>query len=256
MLNKNHRINILGCLIDNLSFAETVNLIEEMIRSKKPHQHVSINTDKLLKFHHDNGFKEIINSCDIINADGMSIIWASRILGRPIKERVPGIDLMEHLIWLASKKRYSIYFLGAREGVVTKVVEIYKNIYPDLRVVGFRNGYWESVEEPEIVDLIRTTKADILFLAMSSPRKEIFLNKYLKTLYVPFVMGVGGSFDVVAGLKKRAPKWMQFAGIEWFFRLMQEPKRLWKRYLIGNLLFISLIMKELLKRFAFFVRNK
>ncbi len=245
MIDKDYRVNILGCPVDNLSMQETLCVAEEMIKSRRVHQHVVINVDKLLKFRRDPLLREIIFNCDIINADGMPIIWASRILGRPLKEKVSGIDLMETLIALASKKGYKVYFLGAKEKIVKKVVEIYKSRYSGLLIAGFRNGYWEQSQEQEVAENIRDSKPDILFVAITSPQKEFFLRKYLNIMQVPFVMGVGGSFDIVAGLTKRAPKWMQKIGLEWLYRLIQEPHRLWRRYLIGNSLFIFLVLKEI-----------
>jgi len=253
MINKDHRIEVFGCPIDNLSMSETIELIDTMIQSRKPHQHVVVNADKLLKLREDENLKQIISSCDIINADGMPIVWASRLIGKKLKERVTGIDLMENLIRYAADKGYRPYFLGAREEVVNKVIEIYRSRYPGLKIAGYRNGYWKPEEEDSVAAAIQNSKADILFVAMGSPKKEIFLRKYLSGMQVPFVMGVGGSFDVVAGHTKRAPLWMQNCGLEWFFRFLQEPRRMWKRYLIGNTRFLLLVMKE---SFKLFVRKR
>ena len=248
MIIQKRRIEILGCPIDNLTIDETISLIDEMISSNTPHQHVVINVDKLLKLRNDKKLKQIISDCDIINVDGMPIVWASKILGNPLKERITGIDLMEQLIKHSVKKGYRVYFLGAKEEVVKKVVEVYSRRYPNLKIAGFRNGYWKFEEEEYIIKEIQKSKPDILFLAISSPTKEFFLKKFLNIMNVPFVMGVGGSFDVVAGVTKRAPLFMQKYGLEWFFRFIQEPKRMWKRYIIGNSVFICLIFKELLKK--------
>jgi N-acetylglucosaminyldiphosphoundecaprenol N-acetyl-beta-D-mannosaminyltransferase len=247
MLNKNYRINILGCPVDNLTMQETISLINEMIAIGGPHQHVAINADKLLKVRGDAELECVISSCSIINADGKSIIWLSKILGKPLKERIAGIDLMKKLITVSSQKGYKLYFLGAKEDVVKKVVEHYRALYPELQIAGFRNGYWDSSQEKGIIDAIRNTMPDILFVAISSPKKELLLKKYLDVLQVPFVMGVGGSFDIIAGKTKRASKWMQKIGFEWLFRLIQEPRRLWRRYLIGNTIFIILVLKTFIR---------
>lgn len=247
MLNDN-RVNLLGCPINNLTLDETLSIIIGMIKTRNPHQHVVVNVNKLVELRRNPVFKEIIVNCDIINADGMPLVWASRILGIPLKERVTGIDLMQSLLKKGMEEKYSFYFLGAREWVVKKVVQIVKDRYPAIQMAGFRNGYWFTTEEEiEAVEAIKKAHPDILFIAMSSPKKEVFLKKYLNLMQVPFAIGVGGSFDVIAGITKRAPVWMQKAGLEWLFRLIQEPRRLWKRYLFSNTLFAFLVVKELFK---------
>ena len=181
-----------------------------------------------------------LNSCPLINADGASIVWAAKRLGIPLKERVTGIDLFLKLVKLASLKGYKIYLFGAKEQVVTKVKGIFEEKYPGIKIVGYRNGYFSEEEEPQMVKEMAASGADMMFVAFSSPRKEYWVNKYLKDLNIPFVMGVGGSFDVVAGVTNRAPIWMQNHGLEWFYRFIQEPGRMWKRYIIGNMKFILL----------------
>ncbi len=246
MMN-NKRVNILGCPIDNLTMSETLVKIDDLIVEDGVHQHVVVNVAKLVKLRKDMDLKKIILSCDIINADGMPLVWVSRFLGTPLKERVAGIDLMERLIGLAYKKKYRIFFLGAHENVVKKMVKVFKNKYPKLEIVGYKDGYWKKEEERIVAESIKNSAPDILFVAISSPKKEIFLNEYLDYMKVPFVMGVGGSFDVIAGLTKRAPEWMRNSGLEWLYRFTQEPKRMWKRYLIGNSIFILFAIKEIIK---------
>jgi len=244
-MTRPERVDLLGCPIDNLSRAETVDCIDRWIQDRRPCQHVVVNVDKLLKVRKDQALYDIIAGCGIINADGMPLVWVSRWLGTPLKERVTGIDLMEDLIALAAQRGYAVFFLGARQPVVEAVTEIYRTRFPALRIAGHRNGYWTPEEEREVVRQIKQSGADILFVAMGSPRKEIFLNQYRQELGPPFVMGVGGSFDVVAGKTRRAPQWMQHWGLEWLFRFLQEPKRMWKRYLVGNTCFIGLVIREL-----------
>lgn len=244
---KNRRVRVLDCPIDNLSLKETLRVIEEFIKSGRPHQHVVINADKVLKIRKDKKLRQIVESCDLINVDGQPIRWAAGLLGISFKERITGMDLMEELLKLSSRKGHSVYFLGARKEVVRKVVEISSNKYPSLKIAGWGDGYWESDEEKRVVQDIKRAQPEILFVAISSPKKEFFIRKYINEMQVPFSMGVGGSFDIVAGIKKRAPKWMQKCGLEWFFRLCQEPQRLWKRYLIGNPIFLWLVLKEFLK---------
>jgi len=247
-MNKgSYRVRILGCPVDNLSLEETLGLIDKIIEEKKISQHVVINVNKLLQARREPELLKIIDSCRIINVDGVPILWAAKILGVSIKERIAGIDLMDRLLERAALKGYSVFFLGAEEDIVRKVVKICCVRYPNLKIAGYRNGYWKEEEEKEVVEYIKQCRPDILFVAISSPKKEKFLSKYLEEMGIPFVMGVGGAFDVIGGKTKRAPKWIQRIGLEWFFRLIQEPKRLWKRYLIGNALFLWLVFKEFIK---------
>lgn len=238
------RIRMMNFFVDNLNRIETLELIDSFIQKRELVQHVVVNAGKAVIMQKDKKLREIVNKCKLINADGQAIVWGSKFLKRPLKERVTGIDLMYDVIDLAAKKGYRIYFFGARQEVVQEVTKIFQEKHPGLQVAGFRNGYFSEKENDGIVTNIRDSNADILFVAFSSPKKEFWLSRYQEELNVPFVMGVGGSFDVVAGVTTRAPKWMQEMGLEWFYRFLQEPRRMWKRYLIGNSKFIYYLMKE------------
>lgn len=247
-MNRN-RITVCDIPVDALTMQQTIDLIDRAIQDKKSIHHVVINAVKVVNAQKDHELKDSIINCDIINADGQGIIWASRILNKPLPERVAGIDLMENLVALAAQKKYRIFFLGAKEEILSKVINVYSDKYGNDIIAGYSNGYFKIEKEDELARQIAESRADILFVAMSSPKKEIFLNTYKNLIQTPFIMGVGGSFDVVAGLVKRAPKWMQDYGLEWFYRTMQEPGRMWKRYLFGNTAFIYLVLKEKLKQF-------
>lgn len=234
-----NRYKILNTYVNAISMDETIAEVERIIAARKPTQHVVINALKVNLMREDKDLRKIVNSCPLINADGASIVWAAKKLGVPLKERVAGIDLFENLVNVAAEKGYKIYLFGAKEEVVTKVKEIFEKKYPELQIVGYRNGYFTDKDEPEIVKNMAESGADMMFVAFSSPKKEYWVNKYLKQLNIPFVMGVGGSFDVVAGVTDRAPKWMQDHGMEWFYRFIQEPRRLWNRYMVGNRKFVT-----------------
>ena len=238
------RIALMGCEIDNLAMEETLHRVEQFIGSGQAHQHVVVNVDKIVKASNVHGLREISNQCDLINADGMPVVWASRQLGRPIKERVAGVDLFERLIGRAAERGWRIYFLGARQEVVERVVTRATTEYPALQVAGWRDGYWKREDDGEIAKRIRECRPDILFVAMGSPRKEQFLGAYQAQMRVPFAMGVGGSFDVHGGFTRRAPMWMQQSGLEWFYRFLQEPRRMFRRYFIDDLAFIRLTYRE------------
>lgn len=242
-IKNSKRYSILNTYVNAISMEETISAVERIIEDKIPVQHVVINASKVNLMEVDPVLREIVNSCPLINADGASIVWAAKKLGIPLKERVTGIDLFLNLIELAAKKRYKIFLFGAKEQVVSKVKEIFEATFPGIQIVGCRNGYFTKEDEPEIVQKMSESGADMMFVAFSSPKKEYWVNKYLKDLNIPFVMGVGGSFDVVAGVTQRAPAWMQNHGLEWLYRLIQEPQRMWKRYAVGNIKFILLTYK-------------
>ncbi|MCU0822639.1 MAG: WecB/TagA/CpsF family glycosyltransferase [Spirochaetes bacterium] len=244
---KTGRINILGSPVDALTMKETVELIDEAIKNKRQIHHVAVNAAKIVNMKNDRELYDSVVNCDIINADGQAVVWAAKILGKTLPERVTGVDLMQNLVELAYQRKYKIFFLGAKEEVVSKVVDIYKEKYSRQIIAGYRNGYFNADEEEKIAKIISKSGCDILFVAIPSPKKEIFLNKYKTIIKIPFTMGVGGSFDVVAGKVQRSPLWMQKIGMEWFYRLLQEPRKMWKRYLTTNTFFIYYLFIEKIK---------
>ncbi len=238
------RIELMGCLIDNLSMDETLQKVEGFIHSGRPHQHVVVNVDKLCKAAKDAELRRIINACPLISVDGMPVLWAARLTGKRLKERVTGIELFQRLVERAADKGWRVFFLGARREVVQALAQRYQAEYPALRIAGYRDGYWSAEEEPAVAKTIAESRADVLFVAISSPHKERFLARYQALMKVPFAMGVGGSFDVVVGKVKRAPRWMQRSGLEWFYRFLQEPKRMFRRYFIDDSYLFWLLAKE------------
>lgn len=243
------KVDFLTIPLDSLTMQETVETIEKAINNNGRINHVVINAGKVVSMQKDRQLYESVVSCDLINADGQSIVWAARFLGKKIPERVAGVDLMQNLVELSAKKNYRCFFLGAKEVVVKKVVDIYAEKYGADIIAGYRNGYFSIDEESEVAQQIAESGAQLLFVAITSPKKEKFMYKYRELLSgVNFTMGVGGTFDVIAGFTKRAPIWMQKLGLEWFYRFIQEPRRMWKRYLVGNSTFIYLVIKEKFRR--------
>jgi N-acetylglucosaminyldiphosphoundecaprenol N-acetyl-beta-D-mannosaminyltransferase len=241
-------IELFGCRIDNLTMSETVDVVGKFIDSGRPHQHVVVNVDKLVKADADPGLRKIINDCALVNVDGMPVVWASWLLGKPLKERVAGIDLFEALMQRAARAGWRVYLLGAVEEVVAQVHEIYRQRYSGLQIVGYRNGFWSAEEESSVAANIAAAQPDILFVAISSPKKERFLAKYQEAMQVPFAMGVGGTFDVVVGRVRRAPVWMQRWGLEWFHRFLQEPRRMFRRYFVDDPWFFWMVVREFARR--------
>jgi N-acetylglucosaminyldiphosphoundecaprenol N-acetyl-beta-D-mannosaminyltransferase len=241
------RVDVLGVGVDVLTMDETVARVRELVRSwpGPGAQHAAVNAAKLVAARRDPELADAIAGCALVTADGAAIVWAARLLGRPLPERVTGIDLMERLVQAAAADGARVYFLGARPEIVAGVADVYRARYPGLRVVGAQHGYW--TDDAKLVDEIRAAAPDYLFLGIPSPHKELWLRHWLPELQVPFAMGVGGSFDVVAGARRRAPAWAGRAGLEWLFRLAQEPRRMWRRYLVGNTRFLGLLIAELLR---------
>ncbi len=245
MVQNIDRVNICGIPVDAITMNQTVEAIDEAILTNTHLQHCALNAAKLVHALKDEPLRKSIIESDIITADGKSIVWASKLLRQPVPERVTGIDLMQNLVELASKRNYKIFLFGAEEYVVKKVLKKYSDLYGPQIIAGYRNGYYTKEEEPGIARSIADSGAHMLFVAITSPKKETFLNSYDDLARIPFTMGVGGSFDVIAGIVKRAPVWMQNMGLEWLFRVIQEPSRMWKRYLTTNTAFVFLILKEL-----------
>ena len=241
------RYGILNTYVNALTVDESVAEVEKIIARGTPTQHVVINASKVNLMEDDPGLREIVNACPLINADGASIVWAARVLGVPLEERVTGIDLFLRLVEMAPEKGWGVYLFGAKEEVVRKVKETLEGRFPGIRIVGVRNGYFTEEDEPGIVADMAASGADLMFVAFSSPKKEYWVHGHLNEIGIPFVMGVGGSFDVVAGVTDRAPRWMQEHGLEWFYRFIQEPGRLWRRYIVGNVRFVALLLKYKLK---------
>ncbi len=241
------RVDVLGCSIDALDMAATVARCDEIIRSRRVTQQVSINAAKLIAMRRDERLRRIVDRCELVSADGQSIVWASKLLGSPVPARVAGIDLMFELLSLAQRRGYRVYILGARQDVLETAVAELRRRYPGLNLCGWHHGYFSDADGETIAEEIGRTSPDILLVAMSSPRKEYWLAEHGRTLGAPLEIGVGGSIDVVAGVTTRAPVWMQRSGLEWFYRLVQEPRRLAHRYTVTNAQFLGLLAAELVR---------
>ena len=241
-------VELLGCRIDRLDMDNTVDRCASAIESREFTQHMAINGAKLVALQSDPDLRAIIDSCALVTADGQAVVWASRLLGDPLPERVAGVDLMHRLLELAEERGYRVYFLGAKQHVLKQAIDRLRGMYPRLAIAGFRNGYFAADEGPTVAREIRDARPDILFVAISSPMKEYFLGEHGGTMDVPFVMGVGGAIDIVAGITRRAPLRWQRMGLEWLYRLLQEPRRMFKRYAVTNTRFTWLLARGLLVR--------
>jgi N-acetylglucosaminyldiphosphoundecaprenol N-acetyl-beta-D-mannosaminyltransferase len=206
-----------------------------------------VNAAKVVKVRSDPLLRNALTQCDLLLADGQSVVWASRLLGRPLPERVAGIDLFEKLLAFAQREHKSVYLLGATPQVLSRLQDELARRLPGLRVAGAHHGYFRDSEAADIADGIRQAAPDMLFLGMTSPKKELFLARFGASLDVPVLHGVGGSFDILVGLTSRAPEGWRRAGMEWAYRVLQEPRRLWWRYLTTNIAFVLMTAQELVR---------
>ena len=244
-MEQDKTIDLFGIPVAAKTMAQSLDLVDEVIRSRGSLQIGVINAAKVVNMDKDPELREAVLSSDIILADGAAVVWASKLLRTPLPERVAGIDLMFGMFERGSERGYRVYCLGATEEISRTVEENLARDYPGLTLAGRHHGYFSEDEAQTIADQIKRSKADILLVAMTSPKKERFLAKWMAHMEVPVCHGVGGSFDVYAGKVERAPESWQRLGLEWLYRVKQEPGRLWKRYLFTNLSFIWMLLKSL-----------
>jgi N-acetylglucosaminyldiphosphoundecaprenol N-acetyl-beta-D-mannosaminyltransferase len=235
-----------GVPVDPLTMEQTVDRCVQLVESKRTVQHVVLNAGKIVLMRDQPALARMIASCPLVNADGMSIVWAGRLLGVNFPERVTGIDLMAHLLIRAEERGWPVYFFGAKQDILERFYDVVENRFPSLKIAGMRNGYFDDAGA--VADDIRESGARILLVALPSPAKENFIGNQLDRLGPVFAMGVGGSFDVWAGHAERAPVWMQNAGLEGFYRFFQEPRKMWRRVFLGNAQFLGLLIKEFFHR--------
>jgi N-acetylglucosaminyldiphosphoundecaprenol N-acetyl-beta-D-mannosaminyltransferase len=241
------RRRLFGIDVDPLTIEETVASCLAATGSARQIEVGVVNAAKIVKMRRDPDLRAAVAGCDLIVADGMAVVWASRVLGAPLPERVAGIDLFLRLLAEAQQRRLSVYLLGARPDVLTRTLAEVHRLFPDLIVAGSRDGYYPDGAAPAVADTIARSRADLLFLGMTSPRKEHFVADHGRRTGASVVHGVGGSFDVLAGVVRRAPVQWQRAGLEWLFRALQEPRRLGGRYLKTNLAFVALVLHDLVR---------
>ncbi|SKA87517.1 N-acetylglucosaminyldiphosphoundecaprenol N-acetyl-beta-D-mannosaminyltransferase [Clostridium sp. USBA 49] len=245
----NNICNIFDVNINNLTWDELIDLVNKAVEDKNSSKYLlTINVDHVVKMQDDKVFYNIYKNADIVTADGMPIIWASKLLGKPIKEKLSGSDILPKLLPLIEKKQYRIFFLGAAEGVAEMAANNIKKKYKNIQIVGTYSpsyGFEKNEEENrKIINMIKDANVDILFVGLGAPKQEKWISKYKEEYKVPLSLGVGATFDFIAGNIKRAPKWMQNAGLEWFWRFIQEPRRLFRRYFIEDIKFFKIVAKE------------
>lgn len=238
---------LFGLRVAPLTLTEATALAETAVAQRRRLLFGVLNAAKVVKLTKDDLLRDSLLEADVLLADGQSVVWASRLLRQPLPERVAGIDLFESLLGLADRDGLRVYLLGAKPEVLARLEKVIAERWPGLVIAGSRDGYFTEEESADVAADIVLAKPHMLFLGITTPKKEIFLGKHGDLLGVPVLHGVGGSFDVFAGVTRRAPVLWQRFGLEWAYRLLQEPRRLWRRYLTTNVTFVGLLARELVK---------
>ena len=242
------KVNILDVDIDNVNFEDAIAKICEFVEGGDPKFVVTPNVDHVIKLQRDLEFKQIYKEASLVLADGAPIIWAAKLLKTPLKEKISGSDLFPRLCEVSSNEGFKLFFLGGRQGAAKGAADIFQAKYPNIKISGIYSppfGFEDDENENiRIVNMIKEARPDILFVGLGAPKQEKWIYKYYTELNVPVSIGVGVSFEFMAGIVKRAPLWMQKVGLEWFWRLMMEPKKLWKRYLVDDMKIFWLILRQ------------
>jgi N-acetylglucosaminyldiphosphoundecaprenol N-acetyl-beta-D-mannosaminyltransferase len=245
------RAEFMGCPFDRVTMDGAVARAVAWCRGeRRPHTLVTMNAAVLVAMRRDPDLARACRAGDLVVPDGVPVLWASRLAGAPLPGRVAGVDLMPRLLEAAAEHGLPVFFLGARDEVVRALVAQCAARWPRLPIAGFRDGYFGPDEEPAVVERIRGSGAAMLFVGMPAPFKEIWCERNRAALGVPVILGVGGSFDVLAGFIPRAPPALQRAGLEWLWRLAMEPRRLFRRYLVTNSVFLARTAVEVFRRRA------
>ncbi len=246
-----YKVNIVGTYISRYDLFETIELLKQTIHldNKKRISVVPVNCT--LWARKSKSLNKLYNTSDVVTADGVPLIWASKLLGNPIRGRVTGLDLLPEFSKVAADNGYTFFFLGAAEGVAERLKEKLESENPGLNVVGtYSPPYAKSFSDKEnqkMIDMINEVNPNVLWVSLTAPKQDYWIYEHFDKLDVNIAIGVGAAFDVVVGDIQRSPEWMQKYGLEWFYRLIKEPRRLFKRYLIEAPKFIPLVLIQVLK---------
>jgi len=221
-------IDVLGIRVDDVTIDEALDFVASSIAARAPCQIATVNPEFVMAAQSDAVFRDVLGQTALNLPDGVGVVWAARRLGHPLRARVAGVDVVERVAQRAGREGWRIYLLGAGEGVAQKVAEAWRSRYPGIDVVGIYAGSPRRDEEDQIVERVRAARPDVLFVAYGAPAQDIWIARNRERLNVPVAMGVGGAFDFIAGVTRRAPRWMQRSGLEWLHRLIRQPWR-WRR---------------------------
>lgn len=242
-----NRIRFMNTYIDNVTKEEAIRHIEDCIKNRKIGHVITPNVDQIVRIEYDSYFRKICENAELLLVDGHPLMWIAKFYKKPIKEKICGSDLVPDLCRIAAQKGYSIFLLGAAPGVAAKAAENIKKAYSEVNIVGTYSppiGFETDLEEiAHINNILLKSNADLLFVGMGVPKQDIFIFENMQKYKIPMSFSIGATIDFIAGVKKRAPRWMTDMGIEWFFRLVNDPKRMFKRYLIDDIKIFGLAWK-------------
>lgn len=242
------KAKILGINVNHTTMDQAIAQVAGFISEPKPHLVVTVNSEMIMLANKDTVLYEIINRADLVVPDGVGVVWASKFLGTPLPERVPGVELMQRLVEESLKHNWRIYMLGAEPGVAEQAAKTLTETYPSVNIVGTHHGYFTKAEEPDVLAKIKVARPDILFVALGVPKQEKWAAAHLARLEIPVAIGVGGSFEIFAGVTDRAPKWMRSHGLEWFYRLCKQPWRAKRMQNLPQFVVWVLIERTLVRR--------
>jgi len=231
-------VNLLGVPVAAVTMEEALDILERFVFERRTHLVVTSDASSIVRAQEDEEFRRIVQSADLVTPDGIGVVWGARLLGLPVYQRVPGVELMAKLCERAAQKGWKVFLLGAKPGVAERAAENLQARYPGLKIVGTHHGYFTPEEEPQVIAKIKAAQPDILFVAFGIPKQEKWIARHADELQVPVCIGVGGSFDVYAGVVKRAPEWVQRLCLEWLYRTIKDPKRLPRLKAIPKLLWL------------------
>jgi len=240
---RRRRVTLLGAPVDDLTMAEAIECVRQMIAEGGAHQLTPINANKLWQMERNPELDRIVRASTLVLPE-WAMVWASRKLGRPVRGHIGGVTLLQAFLPIAAAHGYRLFFFGARPAVVEALAKHTVSAYPGLELAGYHHGYVSPADEPALLEQIKTSRADFLLVAMGTPKQELWIAQHKAELGVPVTIGVGGSFDVLAGLKTDTPSWARGHGLEWLYRLALDPRNLWRRYLITNPWFVYQVLRE------------
>lgn len=242
-----NRVRFMNIYIDNVTESEAINHIELCIKNRKIAHVITPNVDQIVRLEKDSYFRKICEKAELLLVDGHPLMWIAKWYKTPFKEKICGSDLVPHLCELASKKEYKIFLLGAAEGVAKKASDNLEKQYPGVKIVGYYSPPFgfenDNAEIDKINSMLLQSKADLLFVGMGVPKQDIFIYENMNKYRIPVSFSIGATIDFIAGVQKRAPRWMCDHGMEWFYRLVYSPKRMFKRYIIDDLKIFVLAWK-------------
>ncbi len=251
-----HPVDFQGVPIHPLTMEETLGYVQAAMRHRQPLRHVALNVAKFVRLRDDPELRDDVFNADLIGVDGAGILIGARFLGIRIPERVAGVDLMERVLAICAAEGFRPYFLGATQQVLNSALSNLAKRFPKLQIAGAQHGYFDRAGEQRIIEDIGNAKPDCLFVGMPTPRKERFMAEHSSELHVPFIMGVGGGIDILAGHVRRAPGGWQRSGFEWLYRIVQEPRRMWRRYLVTNTAYAMILAAALVRKAGLLPRAK